>query len=151
MVSNSKLTILVLVLLASAVLNGCAVNRATSSVDQTTDLSQLKTFYVKKYEEDKRGTDVVIRAKLEDFGLSVRESSNDVDAVVTYVDKWFWDITFYMLELTVTLRDPKTDFPLASGNSYHTSMTRKSQEGMVDEVLTNIFFSVQTQGAGNAK
>lgn len=151
MVSNSKSTFLVLVLLASAVLNGCAVNRATSSVDQTTDLSQLKTFYVKKYEEDERGTDVVIRAKLEDFGFSVQESSTDVDAVVTYVDDWFWDITFYMLELTVTLRDPKTDFPLATGNSYHTSMTRKSQEGMVDEVLTNIFFSAQKQGAGNAK
>jgi len=28
---------------------------------------------------------------------------------------------------------------MASGNSYHTSLTRKSPEEMVNEVLTNIF------------
>jgi hypothetical protein len=40
-------------------------------------------------------------------------------------------------------------FPLAVGNSYHTSVTRKSPEEMVDEVLTNILnTSKQTkQGA----
>ena len=151
MISKSRFALSMLVVLAFAVLNGCAVNRATSSVDQTTDLSQLKTFHVKKYAEDERGTDVVIKDKLEDFGFTVKETSADVDAVVTYVDDWFWDITFYMLELTITLRDPATDFPLATGNSYHTSLTRKSQEGMVDEVLTNIFFSEQKKGAANAE
>jgi len=58
---------------------------------------------------------------------------------VTYVDKWMWDITMYLLELTITIRDPQTDYPLANGNSYHTSLTRKSPPEMVDEVLGNIF------------
>lgn len=49
------------------------------------------------------------------------------------------DITLYLLELTVTLRDTSNDFPLAVGNSFHTSLTRKSPEEMVDEVMTNIF------------
>jgi hypothetical protein len=49
-----------------------------------------------------------------------------------------WDITMYMLELTINFRDPKNNFPLASGNSFHTSLTRKSPEEMVDEVLNNI-------------
>ena len=44
----------------------------------------------------------------------------------------------YMLELTVTMREPKTDYPLATGNSYHTSLTRKSPAEMVDEVINNI-------------
>ena len=149
MVTKNRLTFFALVVFAIAALNGCAVNRATSSLDQTTDLSQLKTFYVEKNEEDEKGTDILIKEKLEDFGFSVKETRTDVDAIVTYVDKWFWDITFYMLELTVTLREPKTDFPLATGNSYHTSLTRKSQEGMVDEVLTNIFYSAQKEGAEN--
>jgi hypothetical protein len=85
------------------------------------------------------------------MGFQVLETDAGVDAIVTYVDKWFWDITMYMLELTITLRDPKTDFPLATGSSYHTSMTRKSPEGMVDEVLTNIFFSAQKQGGESDK
>jgi hypothetical protein len=43
-----------------------------------------------------------------------------------------------MIELTVNFRDPKTNFPLATGNSLHTSLTRKSPDAMVEEVLANI-------------
>ncbi|MDP2279487.1 MAG: hypothetical protein Q8K51_14830, partial [Nitrospirota bacterium] len=60
-----------------------------------------------------------------------------------------WDITMFMLELTITLRNPTNNFPMAVGNSYHTSLTRKSPEEMVEEVLTNIFNSqkqVSTKG-----
>ena len=60
------------------------------------------------------------------------------DISVTYIDKWMWDITMYMVELTIDFRDPKTNFPLATGNSLHTSLTRKSPDAMVDEVLNNI-------------
>ena len=105
-------------------MQGCAINRATATVDQATDLSTLKVFYVKKYSEDTRDTNVLIENKLEGMGFEVSESEADVDAIVTYVDKWWWDITMYMIELTIALRDPKTDFPLATGNSYHTSLTR---------------------------
>ena len=148
---KSKFGLLVVLLSMLALMNGCAINRATATVDQTTDLSSLQVFYVKKYSEDTRDTGVVIKDKLVEMGFGVSETETDVDAIVTYVDKWFWDITFYLLELTITVRDPKTDFPLATGNSYHTSMSRKSQEGMVDEVLTNIFFGEQKQGVENAK
>lgn len=58
---------------------------------------------------------------------------------VTYVDKWMWDITMYLLELTVNVRDPQTGFPVAVGDSLHTSLTRKSPPEMVDEVLDNVF------------
>jgi hypothetical protein len=44
-----------------------------------------------------------------------------------------------MLELTVQFRNPSNNFPMATGNSFHTSLTRKSPPEMVDEVLTNIF------------
>ena len=110
-------------------LQGCAINRATATVDQATDLSTLKVFYVKKYSEDTRDTNVLIENKLEGMGFEVSESEANVDAIVTYVDKWWWDITMYMIELTIALRDPKTDFPLATGNSYHTSLTRGVARG----------------------
>jgi hypothetical protein len=45
----------------------------------------------------------------------------------------------YLIELTVTLRNATNGFPLAVGNSFHTSLTRKSPEEMVDEVMSNIF------------
>ena len=151
MICKDKLGFIVVLLSILVLLHGCAVNRATATVDQTTDLSSLKVLYVKKYSEDTRDTNVVIKDKLVKMGFRVSETETDVDAIVTYVDKWFWDFTFYLLELTITLRDPKTDFPLASGNSYHTSLSRKSPEEMVSEVLTNIFFKNQKQGVDNEK
>ncbi len=88
-----------------------------------------------------RNTDVLIVEKLRSKGYDVTtgdKPASNVDALVTYVDKWMWDITMYMLELTVTIRDPKTSYPLASGNSFHTSLTRLSPEEMVNEVIENI-------------
>ena len=82
-----------------------------------------------------------VAEKLRASGFAVTadpEPMGQPDATVTYVDKWIWDITMYMIELTITLRDPKTDHPIAMGNSYHTSLTRKSQKEMVDEVVGNI-------------
>lgn len=99
--------------------------------------------YVKKIPEETGGTNVLIADKLRSKGVVVTTGTepppSNVDAVVTYIDRWMWDITMYMLELTITIRDPKTDFPLATGNSFHTSLTRLSPQEMVNEVVDNIY------------
>ena len=134
---------LVAVFATVAMMSGCAVNRATANVDATADLDKIKTVHVSKLAADERGINVIIADKLKTRGLTVTTSpgkpDSGIDAVVTYADKWMWDITMYMLELTITIRDPKTDYPLATGNSYHTSLTRKSPKEMVDEVVDNIY------------
>ena len=121
---------------------GCAVNRATASVDPGTNLAALKTMYVKQIPEDDH-TYKLIADKLRSKGVNVTTGTtappSGIDAVVTYIDKWMWDITMYMLELTITLRDPQNDFPLATGNSFHTSLTRLSPTEMVNEVVENIY------------
>jgi hypothetical protein len=136
----------ILTLLSSVVLltlgSGCAVNRATATVENPASLNGLKTVHVSKLAADGRGIDGLIADKLRTRGYAVTngtEKPSNVDALVTYKDKWMWDITMYMLELTITIRDPQTDFPLATGNSFHTSLTRKSPTEMVDEVIENIF------------
>ena len=139
-----KLLKLVAILgVVASITSGCAVNRATGSVDPSADLSALKTMYVKRIPEETGGTNVLIADKLRSKGIVVTTGTepppSDVDAVVTYIDRWMWDITMYMLELTITIRDPKTDFPLATGNSFHTSLTRLSPQEMVNEVVDNIY------------
>ncbi|HMT80511.1 MAG TPA: hypothetical protein PKD66_09070 [Azonexus sp.] len=128
--------------LVTSLMTGCAVNRATGSVDPSANLSSMKTMYVKKVADDDN-TYALIADKLRTKGVVVTTGSEaapaGVDAVVTYIDKWMWDITMYMLELTITIRDPKTDFPLATGNSFHTSLTRLSPKEMVNEVIENIY------------
>jgi hypothetical protein len=130
--------------LATLGLVGCAINRESASASSDIELSHLKKFYVLKFAPDERGINNLIATELDKLGFEAStglESSapKDVDAIVTYRDKWQWDITMYMIELRVFIREPQTDNLLAVGNSLHTSLTRKSPEEMVAEVLLNIF------------
>ena len=125
-------------------MTGCAVNRATASLTPGADLTGINSLYVVKSAEDDCDINELIKANLIKRGYIVttgleQKPATKVDVVLTYVDKWFWDITMYMLELTITMRDPNSNFPMAVGNSYHTSLARKSKEEMVGEVLDNIF------------
>ena len=124
-------------------MTGCAVNRSSATVDPGTNLAVMKRMHVVKVKEDERGINQLIADRLTKLGYTATTSAEKTvpgaDAVVTYVDKWMWDITMYMLELTVVVRDPSNDFALASGNSFHTSLTRKSPTEMVEEVTNNIF------------
>jgi len=143
MVMKNVLKLAALLGLVVTLMTGCAVNRATANVDPSTDLSSIKTMYVKKIPEDGRGINMLIADKLRSKGITVTTGTeppvSNVEAVVTYIDKWMWDITMYMLELTITIRDPKTDFPIATGDSFHTSLTRLSPKDMVNEVIENIY------------
>ena len=58
--------------------------------------------------------------------------------MLSYQARWQWDLTMYLLDLRVTLRNPTTNALLGTASSYHTSMTRKSTEEMVVEVLSNL-------------
>lgn len=108
------------------------------------DLSSLKTFYVQKLPADERGIERLIADRLTQMGFRATSGSGEtppspVDAIVTYQDKWMWDITMYMIELSIQLREPQSRMVLATSHSRRTSLVRKSPEGMVEEVLTEIF------------
>lgn len=125
-------------------LSGCAVNKMDAQIFPDQDLSKINSFYVVKLDGDDRGVNELITKKLSAIGKqattgSAANAPAQVDALVTYTDKWMWDITMYMIELTVVMQDPKDKFPIAKGYSMHTSLTRLSPEKMVDEVITNIY------------
>ena len=133
---------IILLLVVSLFNSGCAVNRATATLDPNANFVDFKSIHVTKFAPDERGINILIANKFKEMGYQVTsgvDTPDGVDVVVTYKDKWMWDITLYMLELTVNIRDPQTNFPMATGNSYHTSLTRKSPEEMVNEVINNIF------------
>ena len=122
--------------------SGC-INRATATLAPGAGFSHVNTFYVVHQPRDKEKLHQMISDNLSmkgyrsTAGPELPPESYKTDAIITYVDKWMWDITLYLLELTVTVREP-TGQPLAVGNSYHTSMTRLSPQEMIDEVLGNI-------------
>lgn len=133
-----------ILLVTCAALAGCSINKETASFDPNKDLVGNEVFYVERFDSDKRGIEKIISDNLTKRGYSgtfgEKDSAPDnATTIVTYVDKWQWDITMYLIELTVAFRDPETGAAFATGNSYHTSLTRQSPEEMVDEVLDNIF------------
>lgn len=123
---------------------GCAIINLKIERLPDADLSQTKSFYVVWLEGDDRGLHDVIRDELISLGFSAESGNIDnapaeVDAIVTYEDRWFWDITNYLIQLNIEIRDSKTMYPLAVGESVRTSMARKSPEEMAREILIGIF------------
>jgi hypothetical protein len=137
-------TLIRFVLACTAVLLvfGCA--KLTASVPPGTELSKVKSFYVVRLPPDNRGINQLIREDLATRGLDATtgpESArpNAVDVIVTYEDRWMWDITMYMLSLSISFRHPETNTFLASGQSYRPSLERKEPREMVKEILDEIF------------
>ncbi len=133
-----------LITLLSVLSVGCAVVTLTSDVDPAANLSSLESFVVVKFSDDDRGIEGLIADELNGRGKTAiatdsRPDQVAADALVTYEDSWFWDITMYMLELNIQIRDPNTDYVLASGTSHRTSLARRSPEEMVEEVIGEIF------------
>jgi hypothetical protein len=132
-----------LMLAAVSLFTGC-VSKLNSDLAPGADLSAIKKVYVVRLDKDERGVEKLIADRLSTLGLEATAGERlripeDVDAIVTYQDKWMWDITMYMIELRVQIRKPKTEVALASGHSMRSSLVRKSPAEMVDEVVTEIF------------
>ncbi|HUR59546.1 MAG TPA: hypothetical protein VM029_17645, partial [Opitutaceae bacterium] len=131
-----------LLILLVGFFSGCATVKLNSTVAPGANLSALKKYYVVHLPKDARGVDRLIADRLNAMGRQATNGEKsampaDVDAVVTYQDKWMWDITMYMIELTVQVRQPNTDIAIATGHSLRTSLARKSPPEMVEEVLTD--------------
>lgn len=129
--------------LVVGLMSGC-MTQLNSNITPGTDLKGLKKFYVVRLPADQRGIDRLIADRLNLMGRQATNGDKsgmpeDTQALVTYQDKWMWDMTMYMIELNIQLRQPKTEIAIASGHSMRTSLVRKSPPEMVEEVLTDMF------------
>jgi hypothetical protein len=134
---------LVLLILAGSI-SGCATAQLKSTTAPGADLKSVKKLYVVHLPQDGREIDRLIADRLNLMGREATHGERsaaptDADAIVTYQDKWMWDITMYLIELNVQLRHPTTDIAMASGHSLRTSLVRKSPPEMIEEVLTDMF------------
>jgi hypothetical protein len=132
-----------LAFLAPAVLMFAACASPTLEVKKMpgADLLPIKTVFVQRLAEDERGIDQLIVNQLTRMGFAATNSVIDPpsDAIVTYQDRWMWDITMFMVQLSIQVRDGQTKMVLANGRSWRPSLERKSPEEMVEEVLMAIF------------
>lgn len=123
-------------------LSGCSA-QLKSNMQPGVDINSIDTFYVVHFNEEEHRIDKMISDELNNMGFkaSYGEEENipkEADAIVTYVDNWQWDITNYLIKLSITMRD-QDDTMLGVGESFRTSLVRKSPPEMVKEILYDMF------------
>jgi hypothetical protein len=106
-------------------------------------ISNLRSFYVRQHNQDDHNLAGTIADELRQMGYTATHGTTQspprrVDAVVTYTDRWMWDITMYMLSLDMQLREPGSDVALASAKTVRSSLVRKSAAEMAHETLAKI-------------
>jgi len=133
---------LLIIIVTSFFLFGCA-QQLQSTIQPGVDINKLYKFYVIHFKVEKRGLHEIISNELNSMGFTSSYGEeenipNDVDAIVRYVDNWQWDLTNYMIKITITIR--KTDESLlATATSFRTSLVRKDPPEMIRETLNEIF------------
>lgn len=81
------------------------------------------TLVVEHQPRDVRRLDVVLVDVLRARGLrAVLAPSAEPGLVVTYVDRWYWDLRMYMIDFRVDVRHPESQILVATGRSYQTSL-----------------------------
>jgi hypothetical protein len=112
-----------------------------------TDLSNLKTFYIQKLPEEGRGVERMLADRLTQLGYvasyGIDGPVTPVDAIISYKDEWWWDLSWYLLQLDIQIRDPQTKLILATGHSKRTSLVRKSSDEIVEDVLNETLKGVR--------
>ena len=131
-------------LLFAVFASGCVNTQLVSDVDPNVNINDYDTFYVAHNSDDKRELDKVIAAEITAMGKTATYGTEPTapggtDVLVTYDSKWMWDLTMYLLELNLEFRDPATNYQIASGRSYRTSLGRKSPEFMAREILGDMY------------
>lgn len=121
------------------------MTRLDATVPANQTLPDLENIYVEHFSPDKRNLNHIIADKLTLLGYPATPVdrnevvSEDAKIIVTYVDNWQWDITNYMIKIKIDVRDAKNKQLLATGESFRTSLARKSPSFMIQETLETIF------------
>ena len=143
---KKKLRYLKAIMLLGAMISfcGCGMAKVSSKILPDTDITKYEVYYVVRHSVEKHQINEIIQSEMQVLGVNAQTGPlelkpSDVDVLVTYEDHWAWDITSYLLTLTIEFREAASDKLLATGQSYRPSMDRKPPDFMAREILEGIF------------
>ena len=140
----SRKRAILIVALASLISMACA----STSVDPLTAAARgpSAVFFVENHGSDHRGLERIIAEEIRGRGFQVTSGTSadrpaSATFLVTYVDRWNWDMRTYLLEIKIEVRDVKTGLVVGSSRLYQDSLTAmgKTYDGIVREA-TNLLF-----------
>lgn len=140
-----KQYLLMLLLIIS--FTGCAIHSNEARLVPNASNLQKKYFYVIHSNLDKRNIDEAIADVLIEKGFKAtsgnsEEIPNSADVIVTYEDRWMWDMGNYLIQLEIQFRDSKDNYPFVVGENIRTSLIRKSPKYMANEVIEEMILKM---------
>lgn len=131
---------IVFILCFSLLFIGCSITSNSAKLIPNTLAKERQSFYVIHLDTDKRRIDQMIAKILTEKGYTAISGSEDnipenIDVLVTYEDRWMWDITNYLIQLDIQFRNADNFYPYVAGETIRTSLSRKSPEEMARETL----------------
>jgi hypothetical protein len=98
-------------------------------------------FFVEYQVKDPRRLDHQIADALRARGVTIELSRDDADYVVTYEDRWKWDMRMYLRDLTIEARDARTGALVGSGRSRQDSFAAlgETHRDVIDRAVAAMF------------
>lgn len=101
------------------------------------------TYFVENNGKKQR-LDQIIASELQKNGINAisgykSDRPAKFDILVVYEDRWKWDITNYLIYMRIDLRSPFTNVLLGTGSSYQTSLVRKSENEIINDIISGMF------------
>ena len=127
----------------ACLLTGCASTTVFRS--RTADFSKYHHLWVEQDMADDHRIDLMIANELRAIGYEVDTGPltmmpiRGIDAIVSYSDEWTWDFKTYMIDIEITLQEPKSPHVVARGRYFRPGFIGKSPEKMVHEVVQMVF------------
>lgn len=132
--------------LTCAMLATACVGNVSGQMTLPADVAARGSYCVERHAEDTRDLASIIAAKLRERGLQAKsgaagEALTGCDYVVSYTDRWFWDMRMYLADLRIELRDARDKTILGYGQSSQSSLKAmgQTQEDVVATALDQLF------------
>ncbi|MEE2664225.1 MAG: hypothetical protein VX681_08910 [Myxococcota bacterium] len=86
-------------------------------------------FFVEHQPNDTRSFDQLIAEAMNRAGLRAQHGTRPagVDYTVRYIDRWYWDMRTYLVDLRIDVADAGTNELIATARSYQTSLAALGQ------------------------
>lgn len=135
---------------ASLLVAACASSDVGSYTVPGEELARSGSYYIVFSENDDRALHELLRKAMIARGLDASSGFADrvpADAtyLVEYGSQWQWDVTWYLLHLSVRVYEPDERLLIAAAHSRRTSLVRKPAEEVVTETLDSLFHQNQDE------
>jgi len=133
------------VLAVAAALGGCVANKA-GNLSISKEVADQSTYYVERQPKDEHNLAATIAQRMQARGLKATAEQAGAarpqcDYIVSYTDKWMWDMRMYLYDLRIDLRDANDQSVVGFGQSMQSSLEAmgKSYEDIIDIALDELF------------